>query len=152
MENVLLFLVLAVNSNRFGVTRSYSSRPFLCALDSFCLLVSYPDPLQPSGGSLGTRLSDFNCLWLLLLGRGSSLLLSRPLFYVSPHNLPGPQVVWIGSHCPHLWPLSLLRRGTALGRAGEEKEGSREKEREGEGHNSHHIYANHHIWMREGYN
>jgi len=32
VQDVLLFLVLAVNSDRFGVTRSYSSHPFLCAL------------------------------------------------------------------------------------------------------------------------
>ena len=31
-QNMLLFLVLAVNSDRFGVTHSYSSRLFLSSL------------------------------------------------------------------------------------------------------------------------
>ena len=32
VQDMLLFLVVVVNSDRFGVTHSYSSRSFLCAL------------------------------------------------------------------------------------------------------------------------
>ena len=48
VQYVLLFLVVAVNSDRFhifGVTRFYSIRPFLCALDydysKLCALLLY---------------------------------------------------------------------------------------------------------------